>query len=189
MRDTESNLSRETLIGLRTQNHVRTKDFLSHYDITIGLDMPSTPNLQPIDAQNMQEHRHRILDNLLPTELPSDYYGSTDSLSLLDTLPLFMTLSAAQNTLQGYKITTLWMRLAARYMAEVVIEQYLIYGANGLEPLEEAFAYGFDSKNIAASGSDDLEIINLFWGGGDEGEIEGWEEIRRDHLCAVRDPD
>ena len=69
-------------------------------------------------------------------------------------------------------------------MASAALEQYLIYGASGVEPLTEAFAYGFDDRCNAEDGSDELAIAAMFWGR-EEKELEGWEEIRLEHLDAV----
>ena len=71
-------------------------------------------------------------------------------------------------------------------MTEAVLEQYLVYGAAGPEPILEAFAYGFDVKSVAETGSDELAVTNMFWGGENEREVGGWKEIREEHLAAVR---
>lgn len=77
------------------------------------------------------------------------------------------------------------MRLAARYMAEAALEQYVAYGAQGLLMLNEAFAYAFDIESAAETGSDDLLIANLFWAGEGSGEVEGWRDIRQAYLRLV----
>ena len=66
--------------------------------------------------------------------------------SLLDTIPLFMAVSAAQISMQGGTITDTWMRLAAGYMAQAVAEQYLVYGSQHQEVIQEAFSWGFDPE-------------------------------------------
>ena len=184
MEASESSLAPPTLQTLKAQHQQRAKAFLSHYDVTLSLDLTPFGNSLPFPESVQQAQRRRVLCASV-SDLLADHYGSPNSLSLLDTLPSFMALSAAQNTLQGNNVTYLWMRLAARYMAEAVLEQYLIYGAHGSDIIQEAFAYGFDPESISASDSEELAITNLFWGGEDGREVQGWEEIRDEHLKAV----
>ena len=69
-------------------------------------------------------------------------------------------------------------------MASAALEQYLVYGASGVETLREAFAYRLDAESQAEDGSDELAVTAMFWGDREE-EVEGWEEIRKEHLDAV----
>ena len=103
--------------------------------------------------------------------------------SLLDTLPSFMALSAAENVMQESRITETWMRLAAGYMAQAVIEQYLLYGSQSGQTLKEAFAWGFDSSTVAEEGSEDWIVNAMFLD--DEAEFESWQIIRDEHMQAV----
>lgn len=103
--------------------------------------------------------------------------------SLLDTIPSFMALSAAENTMQQSKITDKWMRLAARYMMQAVVEQYLTYGVQSDEVLKEAFAWGFDPEAVAKEWSDEWIVNAMFLD--DETEFESWHEIRDEHMQAV----
>lgn len=104
-------------------------------------------------------------------------------ISLLDTLPLFMVLSASQNAMQETTITKMWMQLAAGYMAQAVIEQYLIYGSQSPEVLREAFAWGFDAECGADEGSEEWQINAMFWD--EDGAVPEWDSIRDEHIQAV----
>ena len=106
-----------------------------------------------------------------------------DSPSLLDTLPGFMAISAAQIMLQATSVTDVWMRLAAGYMSHAVMEQILVYGVSGLEVFRQAFAWGFDENSKAGEGSDELQINAMFLG--EEGVVEGWDDIRDAHIRTV----
>ena len=183
--DSKSNPSSAALLSLRSQHHERAQAFLSHYNVTAGLDLSAFDNSTPIAKCCRGQQRPLILEKFISTGSPRGYHGSSRSISLLDTLPSFMALSAAQNILQGNHITILWMELAARYMAEAVLEQYLIYGAEGPGVIREAFAYGFNVESIAQADNEDLRITNMFWGGENECEIPGWKNIRYEHLSAV----
>lgn len=118
-------------------------------------------------------------------DLSSSHVGPTPpSTSLLDSLPPFMALSAVfQTTTNQTTITDTWMRLAAGFMAQAVVEQYLVYGSTSDEVLHEAFAWGFDAECTAEEGSDEWEINAMFWG--EDQVVPRWEEIRNAHMQAV----
>ena len=105
------------------------------------------------------------------------------AVSLLDTIPLFMALSALQMSMQEGTITDTWMRLAAGYMAQAVAEQYLVYGSQRQEMLQEAFSWGFDPECCAEEGTDEFQINAMFWG--IDAVVDGWDQIRDAHVHAV----
>ena len=158
---------------------------MSCYDFGRAVDEMNLDDSSLHNNDLNQKFRSRILHRFLPVDC-STFYGSKYSLSLLDTLPMFMALSAVQNVLQGHSVTELWMQLAARYMVQAVIEQYLIYGRWSKVIFKEAFAYGFNAEHEADDqDEDDLIIANMFWGGELEGELRSWKEIRDEHSRAV----
>ena len=108
---------------------------------------------------------------------------SLPSVSLLDTIPSFMALSAAANAMHESKITDTWMRLAAGYMAQAVLEQYLVYGSRNDEIVKEAFGWGFDPDTGSEEGSDDWIVNAMFLD--EEAEFESWHGIRDEHMRAV----
>lgn len=103
--------------------------------------------------------------------------------TLLDTLPDFMAVSAAQIMLQATQITDVWMRLAVGYMSHSFAEQVLVYRRSGPEILRQAFAWGFDANSGAEEGSDELQINAMFLG--EDGVVGGWEDLREAHIRAV----
>ncbi|KAL8844339.1 MAG: hypothetical protein Q9176_001249 [Flavoplaca citrina] len=106
------------------------------------------------------------------------------AMSLSQTLPLFLALSAVQNELQGSTITEIWMMLAAGYMAQAYIEQVVLYQKERPGLLEEAFQWGYDAGCRAEQGSEQWQINDMF--GADESSVSLWKSIRREHLEAVR---
>ena len=108
---------------------------------------------------------------------------SHQSISLLDTLPAFMALSAAHNDMQETTITNMWMNLAAGYMVQAVAEQFLNHGWQSSQMLQSAFAWGFDANCLADEGSDEWQINAMFFG--EEGILNGWDKIRNEHMQAV----
>ncbi|MCJ1477146.1 hypothetical protein MMC13_005817 [Lambiella insularis] len=182
----ETSLSRENVEDLRDALKARTTAYLSKSEITSRFKLECFTNELPVAPEILRGYRREMLSAVVGTHDTMDtYYGSPDSLSLLDTLYLFMALSAHYTMTQGSNVTSQWMLLAADYMVAAVLEQYLVYGASGLEPLREAFAYGFDMDSKGEVGSDELAITNMFWGGVDENEVDGWKEIRDEHLAAL----
>lgn len=130
------------------------------------------------------------LEKLQPTETVLSVSGTSPehcktpgSLSLLDTLPAFMALSAAQKVSQESTISELWMRLAAGYMAQAYIEQVLVHGLTQPDILLEAFAWGFDAGSGAEEGSEEWQINVMFWSKYDV--VAGWDGIRNEHIQAV----
>lgn len=105
------------------------------------------------------------------------------AISLLDTIPLFMAVSAAQILMQEGTITETWMRLAAGYMAHAAAEQYLVYGSQRQEVLQEAFSWGFDPECSAEEGTNNFQINAMFWGV--DAAVDGWDRIRDEHMQAV----
>ena len=93
-------------------------------------------------------------------------YQKSSPLSMLDTLPSFMALSAAQSALQALPVSDVWMRLAAGYMAHAALEQKLLHGVHLTDALNEAFAWRFDPESSAEEGSDEWAINTMFFGEG-----------------------
>ena len=182
----DTGLSSSAIEQLRKQHRDRAENILSNEHINLDLKQSVSENWSTTDDATRLKHRRRLVKSFAP-HIPPDFYGSPQSLSLLDTLPLFMALSAAQNILQGNNVTELWMKLAARYMAQAIIEQYLVYGAEIQGVIKEGFAYGLDTDLIADSAdSDELQIINLFWDEETERVLPVWKQIRDEHLLAVK---
>ncbi len=162
--------------------------------------IPSRPAFEPMRQQQEPKNsfRKRVEANggLEPTSQTealstpaADKLSTTKSseptprVSLLDTLPVFMALSAAHLSLQDHKITLIWMRLAAGYMAQAVAEQYLNYNSPRPEVLYEAFHFGFDPESDAQEGTDEWHVNKMFLG--EDGVVEEWENIRQEHMRAL----
>ena len=115
--------------------------------------------------------------------MTTSFDGPAYHTSLIDSLPAFMALSAAQSALQELPVSDVWMRLAAGFMAHAALEQSLVYQVELRDALEEAFAWRFDPGSIAEEGTDEWAINAMFFG--EEGEVFGWGDIRNEHIRAV----
>lgn len=106
-------------------------------------------------------------------------------MTLQETLPLFLALSALQNSVQESTITELWMRLAAGYMAQAYAEQVLTCQGDRLGLLEEIFAWGmnFETSRLSKKGSDESQIIQMF--NADSYVLRRWEDMKEEHIEAV----
>jgi hypothetical protein len=77
------------------------------------------------------------------------FYGTPESLALLDLLPLFMSVIAARNELNNSNLSPGLMELAAQFMLQASLEQYLVRGASGCDAVDEAFAWGCRAAPLA----------------------------------------
>ena len=185
--------SREALRGLREGNRRRaakyrkSEDSLSS-DVRALLDMFDGFHLSD---EQIRRNRGNFLGRLgVSTSASSiDHYGSLESVSLMDLLPSFILLSAARAHLEvtnangGIVVQPLWMEMAAEWMLQAVLEQYLVYGRSDVEALKESFAWGFDedlsykTKPSEDSYGDDEPLMNaLFAKNASDGHVGGVSE-------------
>ena len=178
---------------LRERNGARATTWLLHQSNVSGIPSPEDPVLVqfiqslPLNeyprARNIKLHLEKC--NLAPL---SDHYGLPLSVSLLDLLPLFMTLSAnVANTGGDMAITPLWIEVAVEFMLLAALEQYRIYGAQGPDALREAFAWGFDELSEDEEGSDDWKVNEMFLKSGTK-MMKMWRTTKDVYLKAVNSP-
>lgn len=112
-------------------------------------------------------------------------YGPAHPISLSDTLPSFMALSAAQSVLQKQPVSVLWMRLAAGCMAHAALEQSLVHGVDLADAVKEAFAWSYDPDLSAEQGTDEWAINAMFCDQEEEAEVLGWTDVKDEHIRTV----
>ncbi|KAI9752794.1 MAG: hypothetical protein M4579_005469 [Chaenotheca gracillima] len=145
----------------------------------------------PIDFDLVQNRqREALIARGLPEQQADFHYGGDACVSLLDTLPSFMALSAS--AVHGTDLSigvSLWMNLAAEYISKAVIEQYQVFASQGPQPLKEAFAWGYIDLRQEPWDRDEetVKINELFYGDGKK-SIPEWERIRDSHLQALIPP-
>lgn len=177
----EADISEQVLQNLRHRRQEQAVSFRSGDSEFLALELPHlTGYLAPQEGSG----KRQISDE----STAGNQTSKTDNLfrpaiSLLDTIPLFMAVSAAQISMQGGTITDTWMRLAAGYMVQAVAEQYLVYRSQRQEILQEAFSWGFDPDCSAEEGTDDFQINAMFWGV--DAVVDDWDRIRDEHAQAV----
>ncbi|KAL9031096.1 MAG: hypothetical protein Q9196_000859, partial [Gyalolechia fulgens] len=143
--------------------------------------LSATPSLSEVNGR--QDPRVEDGKHSTSTNLP---VGPPGQIHLRETLPLFLALSAAQNSLQESTITELWMRLAAGYMAHAYAEQVLLLKETRSGLLEDIFHWRFDPSRAIEESSDEW-MINEMLDAGDS-IIKLWEDIKSEHIRALRPP-
>lgn len=171
------------LRDLRHQRQKQAVSFRSGDNDFAALYFPDlTGYLAPLDAMEVKKE-HTGHESTVGNGLSGTHRLYRPVISLLDTIPQFMAVSAAQMSMQEGTITETWMRLAAGYMAQAVAEQYLVYGSQRQDVLQDAFSWGFDPGCGAEEGTDEFQINAMFWGV--DAVVDGWDTIRDEHTQAV----
>ncbi|KAK0928554.1 hypothetical protein LTR29_017377 [Friedmanniomyces endolithicus] len=185
-----------SLIQLRETNHVRARDWLSTVTTQNLPGMPIDANMLLHSPENLDRNRAHVLHSLdLPAEdeaYEDAYYGTADSVAYLDLLPLFVQVSAARNAMMDPSgLTDAWMRMAAEFMLQAVLEQYLVFGSRGAEVIEEAFAWGLraaDGQRMEVDGEEVDEVNDMFTDAVYETEVEEWADIKKAYLAELLPP-
>lgn len=149
----------------------------------------------PLQTDVLCDNRDHTLQTLYGEDQVSkwayEFYATELSVSLLDILPMFMSLSAAIfGDSDTSTITHPWMKLAGDFMLQAALEQYLVRGASGSRPAEQAFAWGYVQH--ALSSSTDAENIehmidtnDMFQDGCTGFELPAWTETRNKYANEV----
>ena len=148
----------------------------------------------PLAAEERLAHRDAVLrgfDGPAGQEDDDEFYGTPDSLALLDLLPLFMQVSAASMDMNDSRLSAPWIRLACDFTRQACLEQYLVFGADGLDAIDEAFAWGYcprrDSPDPDAHDPD--AIAAMFEADSPGRETRAWTTARDATLASLDPPD
>lgn len=145
--------SQQSLEALRERNQARARQWIgtaarvpsAHFDTT------AYDTELPLPVEDLESTRSRVLATLdIPPEddLYDDaFYGTRASVTLLDLLPMFMTVSAQCNALYSSNMKEPLMQLAATWMLQASLEQYCVCGASGTDAIDEAFAWGYKPRS------------------------------------------
>lgn len=158
--------SKHMLHQLKEQNTLRALDWIrdSNRLPSGDRDMSSWETRLPLAPQALEYHRARSLEavKLQPEgDKHGDvFYGTPASLALLDILPLFMSVIAVRNELANSNLSLGLMDLAARFMLQACLEQYLIFGVDGSDAIDEAFAWGYKHPHAVTESEDQVDSIN-----------------------------
>ena len=140
--------AKASLQSLRDSNQARAREWIGDASRlpTANHNMNPFDNALPIVANELEENRAHVLKSIdVPAEddaYEDAFYGTSECVSLLDILPLFMRISAACHSMFSCPPTETWMSLAAAWILQACLEQYLVFGSSGSDAIDEAFAWG-----------------------------------------------
>ena len=191
---------RSALKSLRATNQDRARSWIGNADrIPSSLfDTTALDHDLPTSLKELERNRAHVLNGLdLPPEdeIHEDaHYGTSLCLSLLDLLPLFMQVSAVSNAMNNSSLTSFWMQLACEFMLQACLEQYLVFGAQGSDAVDEAFAWGYkdgehDDANVdgeeAMSMDKNEEINDMFENEVYSVEVDGWASTKASYVSRL----
>ncbi|KAM3421902.1 hypothetical protein BST61_g2279 [Cercospora zeina] len=186
--------SKSSLTTLRAANQARARAWIGHASRlpTAEYNVRPFDEALPISPEEAEENRSLMLEALgIPAEddaYEDSFYGTSDCVTLLDLLPLFMRVSAACHTMFECPPTEKWMRLAAEWTVQACLEQYLIFGASGSDAIDEAFAWGpRQRRDVSTEGDEEQEdkTQDPFCVGLDDEDTELWYTIRSRALDTI----
>ncbi|KAK4556398.1 hypothetical protein LTR86_006542 [Recurvomyces mirabilis] len=201
--------SQTTLEQLRLANQTRARTWIgtahripsSTYPTALYDNPHSFPTIDELDR-----NRAHVLHSLsIPAEdeaYEDAHYGTEASLSLLDILPSFMRISAARCTMSESFLTETSMQMLAEFCLQAAIEQYLVFGAEGTDTVDEAFAWGYKESSPSRRHEDgsaeegeeeeeeeeeeqEDEVNDMFTDDRYETEVEGWAEIKAAYISQL----
>lgn len=197
--------SHAALLELREQNAARARHWIGDFERipSAGHDMSLFDAELPLPLEDLETNRAHVLHALkMPAEddaYDDAFYGTKAGVSLLDVLPMFMSVVAACNELYNISLNERTMELLAEFMLQACLEQYLVHGANGSDPVDEAFAWGrmlgaaigMENSNGDIPRTEDSsaaidETLRMFEDDGDcTKEIPGWSTIRSKYIKMI----
>ncbi|KAH7095058.1 hypothetical protein FB567DRAFT_19789 [Paraphoma chrysanthemicola] len=176
----------DSLNELRDQNRSRGDYWQQRTDHLPALQRPFDPQRElPLSDGALFENRNNLASDL---NMPRDQrrwvtdVAGTPSLHCL--LPLFIELTATRVNLDDDWVpTSEWLDLAAQFMMQAAIEEYLRNGAYGADTFNTVFAFGCPGPRWAEEGADVTAMRRLFC---DESnpreEIRAWSSIKRRYI-------
>ncbi|KAL5116828.1 hypothetical protein ACEQ8H_005309 [Pleosporales sp. CAS-2024a] len=144
-----------------------------------------SPKEFPLSDGALFENRNALASAL---NMPRDQrrwvtdMAGTPSLHCL--LPLFIELTAARVNLDDDWVpTSAWLELAAEFMMQATIDDYLRNGAYGPETFNTVFAFGYPGPRWAEEGSDVTAMRRLFCHEENpRQEIPAWSNVRQRYI-------
>ena len=146
----------------------------------------------PRPSHELETNRAHVLHELhIPAEdrdSEEPFYGTSSCVSLLDILSLFMEMSALRNAMNASNFSEQGMHMAAEFMLQACLEQYLIVGAEGSDAVDMAFSWGY-SGNAGNKRPPEIEIYDMFEDEEYAEEVVSWSGIKMSYLEELLPPD
>ncbi len=129
----------------RTQNHSRPIDRTQDTTPLMTFDEATWISGTPIPENRRSLYVSRFVDRYSKdTVTVKSIINQVDRMQLLDLLPVFMHLcgtALVHPAVEFKSVTDELLDLAAEFMIQSILEQYLVFGAAGTEKLNEAFSW------------------------------------------------
>lgn len=187
LRRTKHTPALNLLKDLRNRNTHRAQRWIGSADrMPTGAYEPDHYDTElPISREALESNRASTLQALRASAEDEAYgdafYGTASCLSLLDLLPSFMKLTAACQSMYDTPISEQWMTLAAQWMLQACLEQYLVFGASGTDAIDEAFAWGA-GRQIASDRETPTSEPDSDMFMSDGVEVDFWAETKASFL-------
>ncbi|KAH8727235.1 hypothetical protein GQ44DRAFT_704701 [Phaeosphaeriaceae sp. PMI808] len=182
----------DSLNQLREQNKSRGDYWQHRTDHSPALSQPFDSQKElPLSDGALFENRNQLASGLnMPRDQRRWVTDMAGTPSLYCLLPLFIELTAARVNLDDDWVSTSeWLDLAAQFMLQAVIEEYLRNGAYGSDTFNTAFAFGCPGSRWAEEGIDVTAMRRLFC---DEDnpreEISEWSSIKQRYISELIPP-
>ncbi|KAF2000434.1 hypothetical protein P154DRAFT_576111 [Amniculicola lignicola CBS 123094] len=175
-----------SLNDIRTQNRNRGVYWQEHTPHSPALRQTfDTASQFPLSDGALAENRRELASALdMPPDRRRWVTDVEGTPSLYCLLPLFIELTAARVTLGDFVPTEDWLHLAAQFMLQAVLEEYIRNGAFGPEPFNTIFAFGCPGADLTGDeGSDVIAMQKLFCDAMNPHEqIHGWAKTKRQYI-------
>ncbi|KAF2096525.1 hypothetical protein NA57DRAFT_78128 [Rhizodiscina lignyota] len=177
--------SAENLEALRQTLETRASEWFAEVEETLEVEAYFMQLGLPADR--LQHTKDSFAHQLSLSPTSAAFYGTPESVSLLDVLPSFLVASSAMRDVFSTNITQMFMELAAEFMMQASLEQYLAYGNRGADPLKMCFAWGWRETPSSAL-QEEQEINKMFRDEDLDQEVDGWAAVRTGYVRRLQPP-
>ena len=189
--------SQDSLRQLRAQQQDRARQWIGSADRipTSKYVVGALDTALPIQLEDLERNRAHVLCQLGAAAEDETYedafYGTQRCISLSDLLPMFMQVSAARMAMSNVNLTAKWMELASDFMLQACLEQYLVYGSEGADAIDQTFSWGYKAESdtttaVESAGASSEEDINAMFEDDEFAqEAKGWAESKAYYLSEL----
>lgn len=175
-----------SLLHIRNESNERAARWIGHIDRVPSARYDTDradafDETLPLPQSILQKHRQQNLTVMKVVQHSqhdgSHFYGSQECVSLLHLLSSFMHICAMALIKHHANPEKLVTQLLCSFIRQACLEQYLVYGAQGCDAIDQALAWGcFNEQPIAKTF--DWTIDNMFRDATTSEELVAWTRSR-----------
>jgi hypothetical protein len=138
----------------RAQNHKGPVDRTQNIPPLMTFNEAPWISGTPIPENKRSQYVSRLVDRYSKDSVTVKNISRVNRMQLLDLLPVFMHLcgeALVQPAVEFKCVTKELLDLAAEFMIQSILEQYMVYGAAGIEKLKEAFSWREEHLEVCSS--------------------------------------